>query len=1237
MNKTNFINHKLELINSTLIPKWYNCLYSSDKNTLIYSLSSNIVEYNLSTDTKKIINNKYISIISNIKYLDKDKNILLIINKSQFPIINILSINNKDIDKKNSFIYSKIIPVEENFNVSNVFIDRFRYNLFLILLSGINKNILYFFHLNNINNNQYSLIPIGKIQKLDMEIIDFKSFYNTDLIICTTRNSIIYYKMNLENQTCSLYKKVQFHLSIKSKSLKIDRKNGFISIITSKGDCFIYDKEGNNISQISCPFHNKEYFVFNIFSEFNNSLCLATNKGNILIYDIQYQNNEEEYNFKIKILIKNTNINQIIKENYQINKNDFNYKYNQENNNNIEIIYYNESNNLIMLYNNSLLSISLPDIINKKFNKKSIEVYQNNHNQKINSGIIIYKTSHNQNVNIDLNFDNIIYTCSNNNILNSCYYNFPKNKFITQNFNFNYILPDGEINITSIRFHPKYPKDILYAGDSKGFLYIINKQRNFHYQKYNLNDINSENYLYDNAINLIIFSHTSEYIIYIGFSNGLQKLYDLKVDKNFNYYKLLSNGFFDKNEIQFRQNKSHVINFCYFFIYKNNFKDCFAYLTNQNVVKISKFENENNLRISNSYNNDIINIKYNEVILDIKIHKSENYIIILNNKRQIILKEINFGKIVSTLDFNKIMNYIYNFDLDISGLYLSMICDYKNNNTSKTIDMHSNKSSLAIIEVNSGKLKNYIKETNYPISKTKFDYNGRYIISLGEKGEISIWKLNKEINNNIIKSIEKIRENFYDFWDNYDIRIEKNIDIDNNGEIMDEIFTEELINKEKNILDFKYYVNQEDFFRINNHGEKSILDNKSKINSTSPREYNLNDSNINKSYSLINNNNENNNEINISKNTNNDFNDYLLEEDHYINRNKYNYKNSVNYIKNNFYNNNIKKFNETEWEKTNLNLDLNSKRQTSRSNFKINDKYKTNKEQIISSSKRNKSFRDMIINNKHKNNLNKDNIKDKNNDSKNLETPQFPFNSTDKMNKIDFHLFYSNTNNEDDKDIFELKKKIIKQSSNLLHNQRRIANLNNAINKIKVNNRILSNTTPNLQETEKENILNSDNKIFNQKLKNDRYIRFYDKYYEKENEEFTFNKTRKKYPEPNDIDNNLFNINPNLFKNDKNIVKIESKDISNENLYYINNKSGSNLINNMNVSNSNSISLIKDIQNNNYNNSILGKNNSSFNIISMKNNYDMNDISNNNLNPSMGEQISYLENNIKKFEKTFGK
>ena len=97
----NLDNHKLELINSTLIPKWYNCLYSPDQNIFIYSISSDIVVYNLSDDTKKIINNKDKLIISNMKYLDKEKNILLVINKNQFPVLNILSINKESNDMNN--------------------------------------------------------------------------------------------------------------------------------------------------------------------------------------------------------------------------------------------------------------------------------------------------------------------------------------------------------------------------------------------------------------------------------------------------------------------------------------------------------------------------------------------------------------------------------------------------------------------------------------------------------------------------------------------------------------------------------------------------------------------------------------------------------------------------------------------------------------------------------------------------------------------------------------------------------------------------------------------------------------------------------------------------------------------------------------------------------------------------------------------------------------------------------
>ena len=258
--------HNLNLLNSTILPKWYNSIYSSEDNTLIYPITSNIIIHNLSNDTKKIINNKSKNKISNIKYLDKDKNILLAISKSQFPKINIISLNPEDgNDKKNTYLYSN--------------------NLFLIILSSIDKNILYFFHITSIDKNKYDIIPFEKLKNLELEIIDFKCFYNESLLICITRNSIIYYKLNLEKKICEFSNNIKFQFKLLPKSLKIDRKNGLIAMLTSSGQSLIYDKEGNKIFEIICPI-NKEYFTFHLFSDYDNSICLSTNIGNIFIYKI---------------------------------------------------------------------------------------------------------------------------------------------------------------------------------------------------------------------------------------------------------------------------------------------------------------------------------------------------------------------------------------------------------------------------------------------------------------------------------------------------------------------------------------------------------------------------------------------------------------------------------------------------------------------------------------------------------------------------------------------------------------------------------------------------------------------------------------------------------------------------------------------------------------------------------------------------------------------------------------
>ena len=83
---------------------------------------------------------------------------------------------------------------------------------------------------------------------------------------------------------------------------------------------------------------------------------------------------------------------------------------------------------------------------------------------------------------------------------------------------------------------------------------------------------------------------------------------------------------------------------------------------------------------------------------------------------------------------------------------------------------------------------------------------------------------------------------------------------------------------------------------------------------------------------------------------------------------------------------------------------------------------------------------------------------------------------------------------------------------------------------------------------------------------------------------------RGKYPEPDDIDNNLVNTKytNNLLKNRGNMIKYDKKyernkfDNSNENLYYINNRNVGDINNSSYYNKSaSSISIIKEAQNNN--------------------------------------------------------
>jgi len=116
------------------------------------------------------------------------------------------------------------------------------------------------------------------------------------------------------------------------------------------------------------------------------------------------------------------------------------------------------------------------------------------------------------------------------------------------------------------------------------------------------------------------------------------------------------------------------------------------------------------------------------------------------------------------------MNKIYNIQIDISGLYLAVICDIKSKSNCNENE-YINKKDLIIIEINTSKVKNLIIN-NSPMSKVAFDNYGKYLIIGGELGEISLWRLPGYISSNIRNILSEVKDN-ENFWDKYEIKYGK--------------------------------------------------------------------------------------------------------------------------------------------------------------------------------------------------------------------------------------------------------------------------------------------------------------------------------------------------------------------------------------------------------------------------------------------------------------------------------
>ena len=747
-------DNKLQLLDIIGVPKT-NLLFSSLNDILIYSIGSNIIFYTLKKNTKTFLQYYYKNEISTFIFLDIKEQLILIIDKSSSPLLSIWKFPYLE------EIYSQEIFLGENFTFSDIYIEKLYSNLFIIIISAINCNLLYILKTENYSN--FFIEKICKIPKISNEIDGFKCFYDDIYLIFISNNNLLYYLIDPEkifnknnyssDEIIKLYQKFTFPFGLKKGCIEISNKFSLIFFLTKKGNCLIYNKKGENKTSIN-PLNKDENFISIFFDE--NSLCLGTDTSKIYIYNIDNNYTNE---FKLKYYIKEQTLKNI-KLNFQLNNIDKTFdnknKYQKSKNINIDTIYLNQKLDkiFIKLNNNSIIYAPFTSLMADSrgaffFNSlgNTSCLYSYNHSGPINS--IEINNNYNE-------YETIFYTCSKDSTLIQYNIDFSTNKISNLFFDLNDILkPEKEndfnnnisgIYLTIIKFHPN-DNTKLFAGDNKGYLYIFDINENyFRYKKY---------YIDDNSIESISFSKEGN-LLCIGILTGKQMIYDIQ--KNCEFNLKLCDNYLLQNEIDYRINNYHVITYNYFFK-KEKHRDCILFLKNMKNVEYSKLLYDKKKLIKkkitlNEFENDI---------LDIQIHVSENYLIILNNKNKILINEINLGETTAVIDLGSYINKIYNFITDHSGLYICIICSNYYNNIFN---------DLIIIEIGTGNLVTYVNNIG-KVYKIIFDYYSKYIITGSHDGILSLWKIPKVMRNLMINVLSEIEKN-ENYWEQFEIKYYNN-------------------------------------------------------------------------------------------------------------------------------------------------------------------------------------------------------------------------------------------------------------------------------------------------------------------------------------------------------------------------------------------------------------------------------------------------------------------------------
>ena len=750
-------------------------LFSSPDNILIYSFGSNIIYYNLNNNTKTFLQLSIPTEICILKFIDKYNQILLTIDNNISPVLNIWDLQtfqnifNQEISTKNSYgIY---------FSTSNIFVEKAKNDLFIIFISSLTCNdyIIYTLYL---SNNEYVLEPFSiQINQITNEknasnqIIGFKYFLNSQISIIIYKSSIEFCEFDFNDKTLNSIKTIDYNFNILPNSISVSNEYNLISFISSKGSCLVYDINLNHKSAIN-PY-NQDDFTVSYF--YQDSLYLGTNTGKVFVYQLSdynlkyYISYNKIYFLKKKFQLNNKSNNNDIDEEYDYDGPSIDYLDCDEKN---DKIFIKMGDNSILLSPISFIIDNNNGYITEKTRGQPPLLIAYNHSQNIIDIEISEPMGMNDGVRT------IFYTCSKDQKLIKYFIEHKDNKLYNQFFDFNDIFSENIISKNNfnkyynvMKFHSKQ-KNYLYLGDNKGYIYILDTNKNKIIYKQFISEayaIDSLSFNSQGTLICISYETGMEVIYYINNSNSHQK---------FEKYLALNQHYFSPQEIEFRQRNNHILSFSYFFGQNKSNGNKIIYMKNTKNIECSML-----IEKRTNYKEIMYSINMNYSILDIKVHKSEKYIIVLDDNLQINIYNLINRNNIGIIDLSEQVKFAYNLDIDISGLYLSLLCQVKGNKKEK--------SDIVLFEVGTGNVYSFISGMN-SITKTKFDYSGKYLITTGNDGEVTILGLDEDITNSIKNVILNIKKNSK-FLEEYSILF-----TDNNQEFNYEI---KLNNKRKSIFE----------------------------------------------------------------------------------------------------------------------------------------------------------------------------------------------------------------------------------------------------------------------------------------------------------------------------------------------------------------------------------------------------------------------------------------------------